>query len=265
MAFLVLFATDPEQPPAWQELEKGLSYLSFTSPVSSSHGNGQIDVLRIDPRYFRFELLCAAEKHTWNRTMPEWVSEFGLVAGVNAGMFKIDQTSTGYMKNFDYVNNPVLAPAYQTVFACNALDSAQRDARLIDLSCERWEVQRHHYNTFSQCIRMMDCNGRNVWKMSEKKWSMVVLGEDHQGNLLFIFVRSPFRVAEYIDILKNLPLDLKSLMCLEGGPESSFCLNHPNLRLEKMGSYETGFFESDDNDRFWEIPNVIGIRRREKK
>ena len=26
-----------------------------------------------------------------------------------------------------------------------------------------------------------------------------------------------------------------------------------------MGSFETGFRELDDNDRFWPIPNVLGF------
>jgi len=265
--FLFLFGMGFPQKPAadWLLLEKGLDYLVIQSPANSSHGDSKVDVLRIDPRYFKFELLCAGEKHTWNRVMPEWCDEFGLVAGVNAGMFKIEgkhQTSTGYMKNFSYVNNPALTPAYQTLFACNAVDSTMRDARLIDLSCENWSVLQTKYNTFAQCIRMMDCHGKNVWKMSEKKWSMVVLGEDTAGNMLFIFVRSPYRVAEYITILKGLPLNLKSLMYLEGGPEASFCIYHPKLKVEKMGSYETGFNENDGNDHFWDVPNIIGIKRR---
>jgi hypothetical protein len=51
-------------------------------------------------------------------------------------------------------------------------------------------------------------------------------------------------------------------MYLEGGPEASFYLNHPKKQVARMGSYETDFMEDDNNHRFWQIPNVIGIERR---
>ena len=29
--------------------------------------------------------------------------------------------------------------------------------------------------------------------------------------------------------------------------------------LERVGSFETGFVERDDNRRFWDLPNVLGV------
>ncbi len=34
------------------------------------------------------------------------------------------------------------------------------------------------------------------------------------------------------------------------------------VELERFGSFETGFFESDDNAIAWPVPNVIGVVRR---
>ncbi len=51
-------------------------------------------------------------------------------------------------------------------------------------------------------------------------------------------------------------------MYLEGGPEASLYIHHPNLSLEKSGSYETGFNENDNNKVFWDIPNMITISRK---
>jgi hypothetical protein len=31
--------------------------------------------------------------------------------------------------------------------------------------------------------------------------------------------------------------------------------------IDLSGSYETGFFEHDGNDRQWPIPNVLGVVR----
>jgi hypothetical protein len=51
-------------------------------------------------------------------------------------------------------------------------------------------------------------------------------------------------------------------MYLEGGPEASFYLNHTNQSFQKMGSYESGFNENNTNNVYWEIPNIIGIKRK---
>ena len=91
---------------------------------------------------------------------------------------------------------------------------------------------------------------------------MAVLGQDKSGNILFIHCRSPYPVHDFIDILLKLPLDLYNAMYLEGGPEASFYLDHKGLHVERMGSYETGFTEHDANNRYWEIPNMIGIKKR---
>jgi len=58
------------------------------------------------------------------------------------------------------------------------------------------------------------------------------------------------------------PLGITRAMYLEGGPEASLFVQAGDETVERMGSYETGFNENDDNQVFWELPNIIGIRRR---
>jgi hypothetical protein len=109
---------------------------------------------------------------------------------------------------------------------------------------------------------MVDCDQKNRWAKQNRKWSMVVTALDKSGNLLFIFTRSPYTVHDYINILLNSELNIYNMMYLEGGPESSFYLNHPKKKVARMGSYETGFWEDDTNNEYWQIPNVIGIERK---
>ena len=251
----------------WKQLETGLNYASVPLELKSNVGDSKVDILKIDPKYFKFELLSAGEKKSDNKKADQWCKENNLLAVINAGMFKLDgdfKTCTGYMKNYGYVNNPTLNSSYKTIVAFNAKDSSVPAAQIIDLSCQNWELLKNKYNSFSQGIRMIDCQQINKWQLDQKKWSMVVIGEDKTGNLLFIFVRSPYRVHDFVDQLLALPIDLKRLMYLEGGPEASFYLQHPSLNLERCGSYETGFNENDTNKRFWDIPNLIGIKRKNK-
>lgn len=262
---LTLPAPSQSSQITWRELEVGLEFATINAPMRSAIGDSKIDVLRIDPARFRFELLCAGERGHYKRSVKTWAADFELIAAVNASMFITDEkqlTSTGFMQNYRYINNDKLNPAFNAIFAFNPVDTTKTEAHIVDLTCQDWQLERKRYNTFSQSLRMLDCSGQNTWQWSQKQWSMVVLGEDRTSRILFIFVRSPYHVADYVNMLRGLPLDLKSLMYLEGGPEASLYVHHPALNLERFGSYETGFNEHDDNDRFWEIPNVIGIKRR---
>lgn len=249
----------------WKELEQGLNYSSIISPQKSTVGDSKIEILKINPRYFKFNLLAAGEKKVDNKPINKWCSEYRMIAGVNASMFQLSDnynTSTGYMKNYKYINNGSINSSYKNIFVFNSKDTSKADAHILDITCENWEASKSTYNSFSQSIRMIDCAGKNTWQQQEKKWSMVLLGEDQDGNILFIFSRSPYRVRDFISILQGLPIQLKRLMYLEGGPEASFYINHPLLKVEKSGSFESGFNENDANNRLWDIPNVIAISKK---
>ena len=66
-------------------------------------------------------------------------------------------------------------------------------------------------------------------------------------------------MRDFNALLLQLPLDIAGAMHVEGGPEASLSVHGGGINLDLMGSYETGFFESDDNHRQWPIPNVIGV------
>ena len=171
------------------------------------------------------------------------------------------KTNLGYMKNYDHINNERVNKD-NTIVAFNRKNDSVPEFQIIDRQCQDWDALKAQYHSFTQSIRMMDCNQRNKWSQQNKKWSMVVIGKDKQGNALFIFVRSPYTVHDFIDILSDAPLDIYNLMYLEGGPEASFYINHNGTEIKKMGSYETGFNEYDDNNEYWKIPNIIGITKK---
>jgi len=61
-----------------------------------------------------------------------------------------------------------------------------------------------------------------------------------------------------------LALDI-NLLCaqhLEGGPEAQLYINVAEFEQQLVGSFETGFFESDAHTRASSIPNVIGVKKR---
>jgi len=239
---------------------KGLEIQRFRSPVNSLSGDSMITVVRIDPRQYDFRLLCASEHGKKRRTVKEWAQEFGLVGAFNAGMFQKDGfTSTGYMKNFDHVNNPRINSTYHSLFVFNPREPSLPPVQMIDRECEGFNLVSSKYRSAVQNLRMISCTRENVWRPQPKRSSIVSMGLDGKGQILVLFSRSSYSVHEFINILLGLDIDIQRAMYLEGGPEASLYVKQGEKELSLVGGFEAVFIESDRQDTFWPIPNVIGI------
>lgn len=261
-ALIALTAFSPSKTSiTWLNLEVGLDYTEFKSSLNSIVNDEIINVLRINPKHFQINMFSSKEGDLV-RTADNWAKDKKQIAIFNAGMYQGDhRTNAGYMKDFDFVNNSNMN-ADNAVLAFNRKTDTVPIVQIIDRKCQDWSKLSKCYNSFTQSIRMVDCNQKNRWAKQDRKWSMVVTAMDKSGNLLFIFTRSPYTVHDYINILLNSELNIYNMMYLEGGPEASFYLNHPKKKVARMGSYETGFWEDDTNNEYWQIPNVIGIERK---
>ena len=185
-----------------------------------------------------------------------------LVAAVNASMFQADGlTSIDFMKNFNHVNNHRLSRD-NTILAFNPVGKNLPQIQLIDRECQDFSGLRAKYRSFVQGIRMISCKGQNVWSRQDAKWSSLALGMDAQGNILFLFCRTPGSVHDFVEILLSLPLSLKSAMYLEGGPQASLYLSTPKMSLERYCTLEG--LESDSLQFALPVPNVIGIVRKSR-
>lgn len=245
----------------WLEIEPGLDLAEIRASVKSSHGDSTIRVLRIDPDRFEVVLGMVSE-HGELRTAEQWSKQEGFVAAINASMFQTDyRTSVALMKTRDHTNNPKTS-ADKAVLAFDPKVSGVPPVQIIDRACQDFDALREKYHGLVQSIRMVSCEGRNVWAQQPRKWSTAAVGIDARGRLLFIHCRSPYSTHDFINELQKAPIDLKNAMYVEGGPEAQLYLRSGSREREWVGSFETGFRESDDNAVAWPIPNVIGVRRK---
>ncbi len=248
--------TSPAIP--WKEADEGLLVAEFESVFDNAPY--ALTVVKIDPGRYSFELLCATEYGKEPLTTKQWASNHQMVAAVNAGMFQENGlTSVGFMKNFDHVNNPKLSKA-NTILAFNPVEETLPEIQLIDRECQNFNDLRQKYRSFVQSIRMISCDGENVWTRQDSKWSTLAVGMDTQGNILFLFSRTAHSVHDFIDILLSLPLSLKSAMYLEGGPQASLYLSTPKITLERNGIWEG--MEENSLQFSLPVPNVIAISKK---
>lgn len=242
----------------WEKIDKGLHIGEFEYPQESIIS--KIIIIKINPNYYSFKLLCAKEHGLTGMPVKGWCKKYGLIGGVNAGMFQEDYLSNvGYMKNFKHVNNSRISSKYQSVFAFNPIQQESIKARIFDVDEIKINNIIKKYNTVIQNLRLIKRPGKNRWSKQSKMWSEVALGEDKEGNILFIFSRSPSSMHDFNHSLLKLPIDIVCAQHLEGGPEASLYFGYKGIEVDMFGSYETNFNENDQNLRAWNIPNIIGF------
>lgn len=169
------------------------------------------------------------------------------------------KSNVGYMKNFDYVNNKNISTKYMSVAAFNPKNKKSNPFMIFDIDEVDIEEIIEDYNTVIQNLRLIKKPAENRWAKQIRKWSEVALGQDINGNVLFIFSRKPHTMFDFNNILISLSIDIINAQHLEGGPEASLYFSYNDFTIELFGSFETNFIENDGNDSYWPIPNVIGI------
>jgi len=262
-ALLIISCSSVESKSRWKTIDKGLSYAEIETPEKSFLGNSKAAILKIDPKYYEFTLLCASQHDKKRRTADQWAEKFGLTAAINAGMYQKDMLSNvGYMKNFKHVNNSYIRKDYKSIFAFNPRIASQKKVQILDISCQNLKQAMKQYKTVIQNIRMIDCRQKNVWEQQDKQWSIAAIAVNKSGEVLFIHSRSPYSVHDFNNFLLKSGLNIYNAMYVEGGPEASLYISDKDVQIEKMGSYETGFTEHNKNAVFWPVPNVIGIKKK---
>lgn len=247
----------------WNVLAEGLSVCETDAPIKSPINDSKLTIVKITPSYFDFFLFTATEYDKRSRTVKEWSDTFELNIALNAGMYELSNglINRGYMKNYQHCNNPNFNPAYNSMIALNPVDTLDSRFAILDLKCESWENVKGDYHCFAQGMRMIDCNGTALgWNKRNQSCSMLVAASDPYGNIYYIFSRSPYTHNQMISFMTAMPFELTNAIYLEGGPETSLYIKIGDTVIEKFGSYVSGTYPNDDNDHFWALPNVIGMK-----
>jgi hypothetical protein len=256
----ILSFADSGDSTTWKNLEPGLDFGTFHAPKKSAFGDSLIRVIRADTRYFALKLLNSSALNPPKRhSVKKWVNQNALVAGINASMYQKNQVSSvSYMKTGKHVNSTWVSKD-KTILAFDPTEKNMPTVKIIDRECEDFDALRKQYATLIQSIRMVSCKGENVWAPQNKMWSTAAVGTDNHGRIMFIHVRSPYPTHELINMLLQLPIDLKRAMYVEGGADAQLYINTGKVEHEFIGSYSTGSREHDENTFSRPVPNILGL------
>jgi len=252
----------------WKNLMDGLQLAEMETTEKSVVGDSKISILKVDAQKFDFKFLTASEHGHKPRTAPEWAQEFDQNIIINAGMYKFNKTQSnkGYMKNYNHLNNPVKNNYYNALLVMHPKDPKKPPFEIIDTYQKDWEKIKNQYNSVCQGMRMINDKGEGMpfTKRPDQSCSMILAATDAESNLYFIFTRSPYTHLNMISLLKALPINIRTTVYLEGGPETSFYVNTGDTVIAKFGSYVSDTCNNDDNDHFRKMPNVIAIKKKKQ-
>lgn len=244
----------------WQPLGEGVEYTRFEVEKRPRYGDGVLHVVRMDPMKARLDLALASQQGAL-RTAGDQAARQRFAAAINAGMYDTDyRSNVGYLKHAAHLNNGRWRTDYQSVLAFGPADASLPSAVLLDRDAPDFEARLEPYASVVQNLRLIRGEGTSVWKPNGREWTEAAVATDRQGRILLLFCRTPMQMSVFNARVLALPLGVTKAMHVEGGPEASLSVRGPGGAFDLSGSYETGFFESDDNAAQWRLPNVLGVR-----
>jgi len=249
----------------WRELMRGLYYAEVENPYHSKISDNIVTLIKADPSLLDINVYSNTSFDSIKRTAMCWSQDFNLNVVVNAGMYNLSNTyqAEGYLKSMNKLNNSNIKDNFRMFALFKPIDSLNnKPFDMLDADNESYEGVLDKYQSVFQSIRMIDCNGKQVvWKPRRTIFSsMCVLGIDKYHHLLIAFTRSPMSSNQMSLLLLHLPIDIRSAMYLEGGPEACLYIKTADTVIAKNGSYVSLTFPTDTNSRYWNLPNVIGIK-----
>lgn len=248
------------ETPRWQRLEDGLCYAEFTLPAETGP-QALLTVLRIDPERFDFRLYASAAHQHPPLTLAQWADTHDLVAAINASMYLPDGvTSTGYMRQDDYINNKRLVRRFGAFFVAGPRQAGLPRADILDRETPRWQELLDEYRLVIQNYRMISGERRILWSPGGPLYAISAVAEDGDGQILFLHCRDPLEAYSFAHALLHLPLDVRTVMYVEGGMQAGLVIRSPGLHQELRGRHLADFWVTG-NVRA-QLPNVLGIRRR---
>lgn len=251
----------------WRSLEPGIELAIFT-PDTQSLATVNIVVARLEPDAVDFVLLSASETGA-AASLTEWADKQGLVAAINASMYLPDaSTSTGYMRNGGHFNNPRIAGKFGAFFVAGSRrpvgdNPALPRAAILDRDADPWEERLPLYDVVVQNYRLISADGRMLWTPDGPSYAVAAVGQDRAGRILFIHCREPMTGSDFGNLLLTLPLDLRTVMYVEGGSQAGLLVRAGGpggVNEVWMGRHMADFLTSGNKSA--PLPNVIGVKRR---
>lgn len=241
--------------PEWINLEPGLDFGEFRLNENES----KIIVLRIEPEDFEFVLGASSIDERQPRSLEKWAEEYGLLAAINASMYLPDKrTSTGYMRSGEHINQSRYGARLGAFFVASPKKPGLPNARIIDRDNPDWRSILEDYNIVVQNYRMTNAQRGILWSPGGPFYSISAIAQDGKGRILFLHSRTPVEAYSFVQHLLHLPLDVRTIMYVEGGAQAGLLINSDKLKRDITAPHAPSFLITGNIKSA--LPNIIGFK-----
>lgn len=250
-------------PLAWTELEQGLEYAEFDRGDATK---STLVCLRFNPAIFTFRVHSISEEGGFPLTLRQWADKHKLVAAINASMYLPDgRTSTGYMRHHEHLNSKRVVGRFGAFFVAQLYQSdagGSPSVTLLDKDLDPWEEELPKYVSVVQNYRMINAQRRVLWSPGGPLYSISAVGKDGAGNILFIHCREPIEAYTFATLLLELPIDIRTVMYVEGGAQAGLLVNTSKYARLWAGRSPMDFLVTGNINA--PLPNILGVIRSEQ-
>jgi hypothetical protein len=215
------------------------------------------DVVRADTARYKLRLLTKAQEGA-SQPAPQWRERYKLTAVTNAGMFH----AGGAPVSLIVQDGTVLSKdnkKYGGYLAFDPIAATDPPVVIAGRDCASFDLAslRARYRSILQSNRLLGCTGEALPWADQKQYSAAAIGIDRAGRIVFIHARAAVTMTELARAVASL--GMAGALFLEGGPEASLVVRGDKAEVARVGSYETGFVENDENKSFWWLPNILAL------
>jgi hypothetical protein len=233
--------TNEPMTPSWHQVTPGIEVATVTANLKCSVSDSKIIMARIDQLRWQPDVLV----NQWKTAGDIALANYMVV--VNAGMYLPGGLPVGYTRVRDTEIQSKWATGYKGAFVYDNVK-----AHIVTVT-----KPTSHPNMF-QSFRMIT-EGRNMCSPVNKYFSICAIAVDYQGKILTIHSRTPYSIVQFNQLVLDMNIGVRNMIYLEGGPEASMKVGNNTY----VGSYETGFWENNNNKIAWDLPNMLAFRPRE--
>lgn len=248
---------DARGRPLWLNLEPGLDFCEFRLNDEET----RLSVLRIDPEKFDFALCTSSQDGRAPRSLDVWAKEYDLVAAINASMYLPDNlTSTGYMRSGAYVNNPRIMDRFGAFFVAVPKKQGLPGAMIVDRDQPEWRSILDDYNIVVQNYRMTNAQRKILWTPGGPLYSISAVAQDGDGKILFLHSRKPVEAYNFLQQLLHLPLDVRTVMYVEGGAQAGLVVRGEHIKRHLAAPHAPSLLATGNLKAV--LPNILGVKRK---
>jgi len=213
----------------WKEVEKGLSYSTFSETTVTGDEKDLI-LVKIDPKLFTFDIFENPDQDT-AKTIKEVHEETGAKLSFNGGFFTEDFKPTGLLiYHGKKTRNSSGADLLNGIFGIKKDGTVSLYSQNVSLKDEEYDFAIQNGPV------LIDENGSvQITKDTGKTANRTAIGIDKDGNIVLIILKqsllnpnNTISLYEFAQILKNTdalrPLYLHSVLNLDGGPSTGMMI-----------------------------------------